>query len=130
MLRVLALTRLTRHQSEALVQNLTGGLALPDQVMEHILDKTEGVPLFVEELTKEILESGVLSLGEKGYEMESPLAAVEIPRVLAGFPDGAIGPLGACARSCPDRCRDRVGNFRMPCWRACRSSAQTNSTMR
>ena len=54
----LNLSKLTRAQSSAIVSKLTGGKALPADLLEQILAKTDGVPLFVEELTKTILESG------------------------------------------------------------------------
>jgi predicted ATPase len=56
----LDLSKLTRAQSSAIVSNLTGNKALPDDLLEQILARTDGVPLFVEELTKAILESGEL----------------------------------------------------------------------
>ena len=54
----ISLTKLTRAQSKAMVSRLTGDKALPKDLVEQILTKTDGVPLFVEELTKSILESG------------------------------------------------------------------------
>jgi class 3 adenylate cyclase/tetratricopeptide (TPR) repeat protein len=56
----LTLTKLTRSQGRAMVSRLAGGKALPADLLEQILDKTDGVPLFVEELTKSILESADL----------------------------------------------------------------------
>jgi predicted ATPase len=56
----LTLTKLTRAQSSAMVSRLAGGKALPANLLDQILDKTDGVPLFVEELTKSIVESGDL----------------------------------------------------------------------
>jgi predicted ATPase len=56
----LNLSKLTRTQSAAIVSALTGGKPLPAGLLEQILTKTDGVPLFVEELTKSILESGEL----------------------------------------------------------------------
>ena len=56
----LTLTKLTRSQGNAMVSRLCGGKVLPADLVEKILDKTDGVPLFVEELTKSILESGNL----------------------------------------------------------------------
>ena len=49
--------KLTRAQSAAMISALTGGKALPAALLEQILIRTDGVPLFVEELTKSILES-------------------------------------------------------------------------
>ena len=56
----LNLSKLTRAQSSAIVAKLTGGKKLPPELVETILAKTDGVPLFVEELTKSSLESGEL----------------------------------------------------------------------
>ena len=62
----LTLTKLTRAQSNALVQRLTGGKAMPANLLEQILSKTNGVPLFVEELTRSILESaGLQDAGDR-----------------------------------------------------------------
>ncbi len=56
----LNLSKLTRTQSAAIVSALTGGKPLPAGLLEQILTKTDGVPLFVGELTKSILGSGEL----------------------------------------------------------------------
>src|SRR6185503_2567131 len=52
----LTLSRLGRSQVEAMVEQVTGGKALPSEVVQQIVAKTDGVPLFVEELTKMVLE--------------------------------------------------------------------------
>ncbi len=54
----LTLSRLGRGQVEAMVRSLVPGAALPDDVVELVVERTEGVPLFVEELTKAVLEAG------------------------------------------------------------------------
>jgi class 3 adenylate cyclase/predicted ATPase len=59
----LALNRLDRRDRTALVTQIVGAKALPDEVIGQIADRTDGVPLFVEELTKSVLESGVTPLG-------------------------------------------------------------------
>jgi len=59
----LALNRLDRRDRTALVAKIAGAKALPDEVVGQIADRTDGVPLFVEELTKTVLESGVTPLG-------------------------------------------------------------------
>jgi class 3 adenylate cyclase/tetratricopeptide (TPR) repeat protein len=75
----LTLTRLSRTQVAAMVEHLTTGKALPPEVLAHILDKTDGVPLFVEELTKTVLESGLLQdVGER-YALTGPLPPLAIP---------------------------------------------------
>jgi class 3 adenylate cyclase/predicted ATPase len=60
---MLALNRLDRHDRTALVEQIAAGKALPDEVVAQIVDRTDGVPLFVEELTKSVLESGMTPLG-------------------------------------------------------------------
>src|SRR5580692_962637 len=64
----LNLSKLTRAQSAAIVSARAGGKALPAVLLEQILTKTDGVPLFVEELTKSILESGELREVGDHYE--------------------------------------------------------------
>jgi class 3 adenylate cyclase len=56
---MLALNRLDRHGRTVLIEQIAGDKALPDEVIGRIADRTDGVPLFVEELTKSVLESGV-----------------------------------------------------------------------
>jgi tetratricopeptide (TPR) repeat protein len=60
---MLALNRLDRRDRRALVAQIAGGEALPDEVVDQIVDRTDGVPLFIEELTKSVLESGVPLVG-------------------------------------------------------------------
>ncbi len=60
---MLALNRLDRHDRTALVEQISGVKALPDEVIDQIAERTDGVPLFVEELTKSVLESGVPLVG-------------------------------------------------------------------
>jgi predicted ATPase/class 3 adenylate cyclase len=55
----LALNRLDRHDRTALIAQIAGDKALPAEVVDQIAERTDGVPLFVEELTKSVLESGV-----------------------------------------------------------------------
>ena len=56
----ITLNRLERQHTEALVIRLAGAKPLPAEVVEHIVTKTDGVPLYVEELTKTILASDIL----------------------------------------------------------------------
>jgi class 3 adenylate cyclase len=60
---VLALNRLDGHDRTALIEQIAGSTTLPDEVIDHIADRTDGVPLFIEELTKSVLESGVPAVG-------------------------------------------------------------------
>src|SRR5262249_21751648 len=56
--------------------------ALPLEVVEQVVAKTDGVPLFVEELTKMVLESGLLQEREERYELTGPLPPLAIPTTL------------------------------------------------
>ncbi|MBR1280397.1 adenylate/guanylate cyclase domain-containing protein [Bradyrhizobium sp. AUGA SZCCT0283] len=76
------LTRLGRRDGAALVLRLTGGRTLPKEVMERILAHTDGVPLFVEELTKMVLEGGLLRERDGEYILEGPLPSLAIPTTL------------------------------------------------
>ena len=78
----ISLTRLGRRDGAALVERVTGGKALPKEVMDEILARTDGVPLFVEELTKTVLESGLLQERDGHYVLERPLPALAIPTTL------------------------------------------------
>jgi predicted ATPase len=59
----LALNRLDRRDRSALVAQIAAGEALPDEIVDQIVERTDGVPLFIEELTKSVLESGVPLVG-------------------------------------------------------------------
>ena len=78
----LALTRLGRAQVAALVAKVTGGAPLPDEVLDQIVAKADGVPLFVEELTKTVIESGLLARGAAGFEVTGELSRLAIPSTL------------------------------------------------
>jgi len=76
------LNRLGRHEAEALAFNIAKGKALPPEVLNHILAHTDGVPLFVEELTKTVLESGLLDDAGDRYVLRGPLSSLAIPSTL------------------------------------------------
>jgi TOMM system kinase/cyclase fusion protein len=78
----LTLNRLTSSQVELMVARVTGGKGLPATVVEHVVGKTDGVPLFVEELTKMVLESGLLRERNGRYELTGPLPPLAIPVTL------------------------------------------------
>jgi class 3 adenylate cyclase/predicted ATPase len=79
---MLALNRLDRRDRTALVGQIAGGKALPDDVVAEIADRTDGVPLFVEELTKSILESGLLREDRDRYVLDRALPPFAIPTSL------------------------------------------------
>jgi class 3 adenylate cyclase len=76
------LSRLGRRQSLAMIEQLTGGKALPAEVLDEIIAKTDGVPLFIEELTKTVLESGLLIEKNGSYVVTAALAPLAIPSTL------------------------------------------------
>ena len=76
------LHRLPRRQAAEMIRQVAHGKALPPEVVEQIVAKTDGVPLFVEELTKMVLESGLLQEREERYELTGPLPPLAIPATL------------------------------------------------
>jgi class 3 adenylate cyclase/tetratricopeptide (TPR) repeat protein len=78
----LSLGRLGHRQAAALVERVTGGKLLPPEVLDQIVGRTDGVPLFVEELTKTILESGLLEDAGDRYVLTGPLPPLAIPTTL------------------------------------------------
>jgi predicted ATPase len=65
-----------------MITGVTDGKTLPSEVIDQLVVKTDGVPLFVEELTKTVLESGWLNEDANRYELRGPLPALEIPTTL------------------------------------------------
>ncbi len=82
---ILTLGRLDRNDVESIVAQVTGGRALPAEVMKQIVAKTDGNPLFVEELTKAVLEAGILIEDGEGYRLDGPLPPLAIPETLQDF---------------------------------------------
>ncbi len=78
----LTLHPLTRKQSEAMIEQIAGGKALPAMVFEQVVSKTDGLPLFVEELTKTVLESNLLRESDQRYERTDALPELAIPSTL------------------------------------------------
>jgi predicted ATPase len=78
----LNLSKLTRAQSSAMVSELAGSKSLPADLVQQILAKTDGVPLFVEELTKSILESSELKEAGDHYEYAGSRRSIAIPATL------------------------------------------------
>ena len=78
----LTLGRLDRNDVESMVTQVTQGRALPTEVMNQIVAKTDGNPLFVEELTKAVLEGDILVKDADGYRLDGPLPPLAIPATL------------------------------------------------
>ena len=101
----LTLSRLDSEQTQAIAARVAGGKPLPKEIVEEIVAKTDGIPLFVEELTKAILESNLLKVTESGFELAGPLPAVAIPSTLRDSlmarldrlaPVKEVAQIGAC----------------------------------
>ena len=101
----LALRRLQPSKVTAFVGAMTGGRQLPAEVLKEIISHTDGVPLFVEELTKSVLESGLLREAGDRYTLATPLPALAIPTSLRDSlaarldrlgPFKEIAQIGAC----------------------------------
>jgi class 3 adenylate cyclase/tetratricopeptide (TPR) repeat protein len=78
----LSLGHLSHRQSAALVEKMTRGRKLPPDVLEHIVTRTDGVPLYAEELTKTLLDSGALELVGDTFRLTRPLPSLSIPESL------------------------------------------------
>jgi class 3 adenylate cyclase len=101
----MALNRLGRRDGAELIGRVTDGRELPPDLLEEILARTDGVPLFVEELTKSVLESGLLRDTGDRYELQAPLSTLAIPTTLRDSlvarldrlaPVKEIAQIGAC----------------------------------
>ena len=76
------LNRLLQTQMEQMITQVAGGKRLPTEVIQALIQKTDGVPLYVEELTRMVLESGQLTEADNHYELRSTLAQLTIPATL------------------------------------------------
>jgi tetratricopeptide (TPR) repeat protein len=101
----LGLGRLQPSNVTRFVNVMTGGRQLPPEVLEEIISHTDGVPLFIEELTKSVLESGLLREAGDQYTLAGPLPALAIPTSLRDSlaarldrlaPVKEIAQIGAC----------------------------------
>ena len=79
---MIQLNRLGRDTASAMIRDVAGAKELPAEVFEPIISKTDGVPLFVEELTKMVLESGLLQDAGDRYITVGPLPRLAIPTTL------------------------------------------------
>jgi class 3 adenylate cyclase/tetratricopeptide (TPR) repeat protein len=102
---LLTLNRLAQAQARSLIERVAGAKALPPEVLEQILARTEGVPLFTEELTKAVLESGLLGDTGDRYVLDGPLPPLAIPATLHDSlmarldrlaPAKEVAQIGAC----------------------------------
>src|SRR2546426_11920084 len=78
----MTLNHLSHTQVEQIVTGMTDGKTFPAEVLQQIIAKTDGVPLFVEEITKAILESGQLTAVDGHYELTGAFSTLAIPATL------------------------------------------------
>jgi len=92
------LSRLTPKRVKMMVEEITKGKDLPQEVFDQLVEKTDGVPLFVEEVTKMLLESGLLEERGGRYELTGPLPAFAIPATLRDSLMARLDRLGTAKR--------------------------------
>ncbi len=78
----ITLNRLERPEVVSMMSYLVGGMSLPGEVVDHIVAKADGVPLYVEELTKAIVGSGILEVRGDAYTLKGSLSKLNIPETL------------------------------------------------
>jgi len=126
---VLKLNLLGRSQVVDLIHNAAGGKTLPEAIAEQIAAKSQGVPLYIEEITRSILESGDLEDFGDRYVFATINSRIHHSVYVAGLSDRASGSprlgQGRCARGIDHRQRvflradrgDIAGASRRRCWR-------------
>jgi TOMM system kinase/cyclase fusion protein len=95
----LQLSRLARPQVEQLVGQLAGGKQLPAAVLEQMVARADGVPLFVEELARMVLESGALTTVGDRYTLTGALSEVAIPTTLRALLTSRLDSLGRAKKT-------------------------------
>ena len=78
----ITVNRLSREQITMMAQEVSGGKGLPDEIIQQLVEKTDGVPLYVEEMTKSVLESGVLTEMDAHYELTGAMGPLTTPATL------------------------------------------------
>lgn len=91
----LTLGRLPRRHSLELLASMTKGKALPSEVEQAILAKTDGVPLYIEELADNVLKSGLLAEDDNSFSLKAPLQDLSIPDSLQALLMERIDRLGS-----------------------------------
>lgn len=91
----LSLNRLPRRHSVELIAAMTGGKMLPQEVQQAIVEKTDGVPLYIEALTENLLEAGLLVEGAQSYALGAPVREIKIPDSLQSLLMERVDKLGS-----------------------------------
>ena len=110
---VLTINRLTPGEVDAMIDRVVANKYLPAEIRQDIIERSDGIPLFVEEMTKAVMEA------ESEREARQTIAAV--PSLTSGgagelacFTNGPARPARSCERNCPDRSGSRAGIFSCP----------------
>ena len=89
-----SLNRLTRRQTIEMVVRIGGARDWPPELLDQIVANADGVPLFVEELSKAVLESGIIRIGNSQYELTGPLLPLAVPVTLKDSLTARLDRLG------------------------------------
>ena len=92
---MLTLNRLSQRERTVLVEHIAGGKKLPPGLLDQIVERTDGVPLFVEELTKAVLESEQLHDTGDRYVLDQPTQELAIPTTLQASLMARVDRLGS-----------------------------------
>lgn len=93
--RQITLAGLAEEEVARVVEGLTGGRALPPGVVDEIVKRADGIPLFIEEITKALVESDFFVEARDGYEVDGPLPSAAIPLTLRDALTARIDRLGS-----------------------------------
>jgi TOMM system kinase/cyclase fusion protein len=94
-LKPIQIGRLSRREAELMILRLAGGKRLPKEITARLVENADGIPLFIEELTRNVLTSGVLRETESGFELAGPIATLAIPSTLKDSLMARLDRLGA-----------------------------------
>ena len=94
----LNLSRLGRREGAALAGSVAGNNVLPEEIVEEIIERTDGIPLFVEELTKAVVEAKVRNGDEASTLNRVPPSALAVPATLHASLMARLDRLGAVTR--------------------------------
>ena len=110
----LALRSLSEAESLAMAGRVLGSEQFPEELQTVLMDKAEGVPLFIEELTKTLLDLGVLRREDGGYRMVKGLADVNVPDTIQAIIMARLDRLGRTETHRPARLGHRPAVFGAP----------------
>ena len=108
---LISLNRLPRRLCAEMIAHVTGSKVLPQMISDQINDRTDGVPLFIEELTKAVVESGLLVNTDDRYETMGSVTPACDSDIAAGIAAGPARSPGAHNRCGADRRRSRTTIF-------------------